>query len=268
MSAVHIHTADHDGVWNMAFDRLLMELVGGGRWDFVLRTYGWTPPCVSIGKLQKVHREVDAERLTNDGYGLVRRPTGGRAVWHETEVTYSIVAPERHPAVSGPMREALRKTSTPMLEAIRSLGVPAVANPSENHRAGGPRMSANPCFTSHGLWEIGTGDGRKLVGSAQARSRGVFLEHGSILLGNDQWKILDYMPEGTPPALLEMLGGHLTHGIACLEEFLPGVSSSSVVPALVQSFSRSLKEPVLQEEWRSLQGPRLNLLLKECADDL
>lgn len=268
MRAVHIHTADHDGFWNMAFDRLLMELVGCGRWDFVLRTYGWAPPCVSVGRLQKVHREVDAERLAHDGYGLVRRPTGGRAVWHETEVTYGIIAPEKHPAVSGPLREALRKTSIPMLEAIRSLGVPAVACTSEKHRAGGPRMTANPCFTSHGLWEIGTEDGRKLVGSAQARSRGVFLEHGSILIANDQCKILDYLPEGTPPALRTLLRGHLTGGIACLEEFVPGVTPSVVVPALVESFSRALEVPVVHEEWRALQGPRLSLLREECADDL
>ena len=252
----------------MAFDRLLMELVRENSWDFVLRTYGWNPPCVSIGRLQKAQREIDAERLIADGYGLVRRPTGGRAVWHETELTYSIVAQTDHPAVSGSISEALRKTAAPMVEAMNSLGIKVAVSPTDKHRAGGPRSVTNPCFTSHGRWEVGTPDGRKLVGSAQARSRGVFLEHGSILFENDQLKILDYLPENTPPGLKETLMQHLTEGIACLHEFDPDLEIIDMENALHASFSETAGTALPYLPHEELESERLIELKRECRNDI
>ncbi len=252
----------------MAFDRLLMELVRENSWDFVLRTYGWDPPCVSIGRLQKAHREIDAERLVADGYGLVRRPTGGRAVWHENELTYSIVAQTDHPAVSGSIGEALRKTAAPMVGAMNSLGIEVAVSPTDKHRAGGPRSVTNPCFTSHGRWEIGTPDGRKLVGSAQARSRGVFLEHGSILFQNDQLKILDYLPENTPPGLKETLRQHLTEGIACIHEFDPCLEMIDMENALHESFSETTGTALEYMPHEELESEHLIELERECSNDI
>jgi len=252
----------------MAFDKLLMELVRENRWDFVLRTYGWGPACVSIGKLQKVQREIDSEKLIADGYGFVRRPTGGRAVWHETELTYSIVASADHPAVSGSISEALRKTAAPMVKAMNSLGIEVAVSPREKHRAGGPRKAGNPCFTSHGKWEIGTPDGRKLVGSAQARSRGVFLEHGSILFENDQLKILNYLPEDTPPGLKEVLRQHLTDGIASIHEFNPDLEIRDMENALHESFSCIAGDSLAYLPHEELEAGRMRELERECGNDI
>ena len=252
----------------MAFDRLLMERVRGGEYDFVLRTYGWDPACVSIGRLPKKDREICQDKLIADGYHLVRRPTGGRAVWHETEVTYSVVAPLDHPMVNGSISEALKKVSRPMAKALSSLGVKVRTSSIEDHRAGGPRVAGNPCFTSHGKWEVGTPDGRKLVGSAQARSRGVFLEHGSILLNNDQLKILDYAPRSTPEGLKAILRKHLSEGIACLREFVPEVTYEMVENALFEAFSGELKEGLVHESWKSLDGGELRELQRECLNEV
>ncbi|MCK4807594.1 MAG: lipoate--protein ligase family protein, partial [Candidatus Aegiribacteria sp.] len=229
---------------------------------------GWDPPCVSIGKLQKTQREVDSERLIADGYGLVRRPTGGRAVWHETELTYSIVAASDHPAVSGSISEALKKTAAPMVKAMNSLGIKVAVSPTEKHRAGGPRTASNPCFTSHGKWEVGTPDGRKLVGSAQARSRGVFLEHGSILFENDQLKILDYLPEDILPGLKDILRRHLTECIACVHEFSPGLEIRDMENALHESFSEIAGSDLEYSPHEELEGERLVKLECECRNDI
>lgn len=129
-------------------------------------------------------------------------------------------------------------------------------------------MEANPCFTSHGRWEIGTSDGRKMVGSAQARNRGVFLEHGSILFGNDQPKMLEYLPETVSPRLREMLESHLSTGIACLCEFSPGLTVEEMENALRQAFSEALGEEIEEYPYRELQGSRLRELEMECRDDL
>ncbi len=268
MKAVHFATGKHDGIWNMAFDRYLMELVRKKSWNFVLRTYGWYPACVSIGKLQNTQREVDPEKLIAGGYGLVRRPTGGRAVWHETELTYSIVASMQHPSVSGSISEALKKTAAPMVKAMNSLGIKVAVSPTEKHRSGGPRTAANPCFTSHGKWEVGTPDGRKLVGSAQARSRGVFLEHGSILFRNDQLKILDYLPVNTPEGLKDILRKHLTEGIACIHEFDPNIEISDMENALHESFSLTARDTLESLPHEELETERLTELIQECGNDI
>ncbi len=266
LKAVHFATGKHDGIWNMAFDRYLMELVGENRWDFVFRTYGWYPACVSIGKLQNTQREIDSDSLIADGYGLVRRPTGGRAVWHETELTYSIVAQIDHPAVSGSISEALKKTAAPMIKAMNSLGIMVSVSPTEKHRTGGPRTASNPCFTSHGKWEVGTPDGRKLVGSAQARSRGVFLEHGSILFENDQLKILDYLPEDTPPGLKKILSKHLTEGIASIHELDPDLEIRDMESALHASFSDFAGHTLEYMPHEELETERFFQLELECGN--
>ncbi len=268
MRTAHFSTGKHDGIWNMAFDRLLMELVRGKKWEFVLRTYGWNPPCVSIGKFQNIRREINMERLIADGYGVVRRPTGGRAVWHETELTYSIVASADNRMVSGSITEALEKTSAPMIRAMNSLGMDVTVSSLEKHRITGHRVSANPCFTSHGKWEIGTNDGRKLVGSAQARSRGVFLEHGSILFENDQLNILNYLPEDTSSALTELLSRHLTEGIACVSEINPDIEIEDMEKALHDSFSEATGGNTAYLSYREFEGERLSQLESECRNDI
>ena len=268
MKAVYFRTGKHEGLWNMAFDKYLMELVRDGRWNFVLRTYGWDPACVSIGKLQNLDSEINIDLLHRDGYHVVRRPTGGRAVWHETELTYSITAGLEHPIVSGSISEALRKVSMPMVKAMNILDIPVSVSSSDRHRAGGPRIKSNPCFTSHGKWEVGTPDGRKLVGSAQARSRGVFLEHGSILFLNDQMKILDYLPQTTSTRHKSILAQHLKDGIACVWEFKPGLEMLDMENALHSSFKDALGGDLHCSDFKALEGKRLNELINECGNEI
>jgi len=263
LSSVFFRTGSRRGAWNMAFDRLLMDRIRSGDWDISLRVYGWNPACLSIGKFQNAAREVNIDALLADSYDAVRSPTGGRAVWHETDVTYSLVAREDHPMVSGSTGEALRKVSRPMLTAMLSLGVDVTAGRSEVHREAGARSTANPCFTSHGMWEIGTGDGRKLVGSAQARSKGVVLEHGSILLGNDQMKVLDYLPDVLEGSRKERILRHLTEGIATLGELIPGVTVRSVEDALYSAFEESLGVSFREMSSDELDGPELDILISE-----
>ena len=268
MKNIHIRTGRARGCWNMALDRYLMELVRRGEYDFVLRTYGWEPACVSIGRLQDPFREIDVAALRNDGFHIVRRPTGGRQVWHETEVTYSVLARLDHEMVSGTVSEALRKVASPMVEAMRKLGLNVSVSSTDSHHVAGPRTGGNPCFTSHGRWEVGTGDGRKLVGSAQARSRGVFLEHGSILLENDQPKLLKYLPETFPESLTGKLRKHLDEGIACLREFRPDLGESELEEALSCSYSSAVGEVLADVPVSDIESQRLQELVEECDNDI
>jgi lipoyl(octanoyl) transferase len=165
----------------MALDHALAACLGVG--EAVLRLYGWARPSVSFG------RNEPARGLYGGGAGVdfVRRPTGGRAVVHGRELTYAVVAPLN--AWGGP-RAAYVAINEALAGALAGLGVPAEV--ARDSAALGP--DAGPCFQSPAPGEV-TAAGRKLVGSAQARLEGALLQHGSILLEDDQG-LLDQLAAG------------------------------------------------------------------------
>ena len=225
-----------EGARNMAVDAVLLSMAESGGITFALRTYTWEPACVSIGRLQDPSREISAGRLRACGVGAVRRPTGGRAVWHENELTYCIAAAPGHPAASGSIEQSLAMTGGMLVEALRSLGVPAtLARADRHHLPHG--MPSNPCFTSHGRMEVLV-DGCKVVGNAQARRRGAFLEHGSIIVRNDQVRLADFLPaagEADRIAVREILSS----GVRGLADFVPGITPGDVRDPLHDAFARA-----------------------------
>ncbi len=223
----------------MAADMVLMDMVEGGRLDFVLRTYLWSPPCVSLGRLQRVSSEVDPERVRAAGFDLVRRPTGGRAVLHHTELTYSVVASRSLPLVAGSVSESLRRIAGPLSGALRALGAEVTAGPSKRRSPRG-RIPANPCFTSHGRWEITTADGRKVVGSAQARRPGVFLEHGSIILRNRQHLMADLLPDGVSDRWRRRIRRLLESGTGALRKLVQDLDVEDIRAGLRREFGREV----------------------------
>jgi lipoate-protein ligase A len=157
----------------MAVDEALLdEAVHSG--SAFLRLYRWDPPTLSIGRNQ------DIEGVARDGIAIVRRPTGGKAVWHEHELTYAVAAPIH---VFGSLRIAYREIHARLAAALQALGADAVLAPS----AQGVRASGRPaaCFAASVGGEILV-NGRKLVGSAQVRRHNAFLQHGSTLLDGSQ----------------------------------------------------------------------------------
>jgi len=160
---------------NMAIDQTLLERAAAGeRW---LRLYGWNPFCLSFGRNEPATRRYDADRIESLGLDVVRRPTGGRAVWHGHELTYTVACPVELMT----LRESYLEIHRMLRDALRSLGVPAeLASP---RRAVG--VGAGACFAQPAGGEIMV-KGRKVIGSAQLRQNGALLQHGSILLGDDQ----------------------------------------------------------------------------------
>jgi lipoyl(octanoyl) transferase len=166
------------GAANMALDEALMERARAtGEW--VARVYSWGTPTISLGRNQSARGRYDMDRIQQLGLDVVRRPTGGRAILHHREITYSVTAPSDE---AGDLRESYDRINRLLLEALRSLGVDAlVAAPTT--RALAPGMA--PCFDQPSAGEL-TLAGRKLAGSAQWRADGALLQHGSILIEDDQ----------------------------------------------------------------------------------
>lgn len=222
------------GPENMAVDACLVRMAERGELDIALRTYTWQPHTVSLGRLQRGLSGIDCAKLHASGFGLVRRPTGGRAVWHGRELTYSVTAGARHPLYADGIEKSLGAVAAVLVTALNAIGVPAVMNRAVRSGEG---FGRGPCFVSHGRFEVMTHDGRKLVGSAQARTRGAFLEHGSILFDNDQPRLLDYTitPEGSEDTL-EALRKKLFEGTGTVHEYCPAASPCDLVRPLQEAF--------------------------------
>ncbi len=170
------------GAWNMAVDEALAEAVDAGRSAPVLRLYRWSPPALSLGFSQPFE-VADAAFCAAHGVDVVRRPTGGRAVLHHLELTYSVAAPLGAGPFSRDLQAAYRAICGALVAGLARVGVPAEV---AGEPAGGmvKPTQAIPCFVGPAAGEVVAG-GRKLVGSAMRRVGESILQHGSILEGWD-----------------------------------------------------------------------------------
>jgi len=177
----------HRGAWNMAADEAILEHVGRGDSMPTLRLYAWNPDCLSLGYAQPFG-DVDTARLHEHGWDVVRRPTGGRAILHTDELTYSVTAPLDEPRVAGSVLESYNRLAQALLLAVQSLNL--AVEMKEHQSAGHPPPSTlGPvCFEVPSTYEI-TVNGKKLVGSAQARRKEGVLQHGTLPLHGDLTRI-------------------------------------------------------------------------------
>lgn len=159
-----------NGEKNMAYDLAMMDFAKRG--NAILRLYGWHPPALSLGKFQKLE-SVDVGNVRKQGFDLVRRPSGGRAVLHMDEVTYAFAVPESFLPKS--VLKSYMEISQALISGLKKLGLEVYMAQRTNDRY----TDFAACFATTSLHEIMV-DGKKLIGSAQTRKNGVVLQHGSI----------------------------------------------------------------------------------------
>ena len=200
-----LFAAPRSGAENMARD-IALQARAARTGETVFSVYSWSRPTLSFGRNQPASGLYDLDRLRAAGIDVVRRPTGGRAILHDREVTYSVTAPLED---AGPLRETYSRINRILQNGLSRLGVAVVpATPSE--RAAVP--SLRPCFEAPAEGEL-VAHGGKLVGSAQYRDDGALLQHGSILVNDDQSSLPDFAKlsaenESVPaPATLHALLG-------------------------------------------------------------
>lgn len=230
-----LNTASADGATNMAIDEAILTAVAEGRSLPTLRFFAWEPPCLSIGYNQAMG-EVDITRCRREGVDFVRRPTGGRAILHTDELTYSIVAPQDEPRVVGGVVESYRRLSAGLVKGLRLLGVDVVQ--AEAGHGQDTDVSA-ACFDAPSAYEV-TAGGKKLVGSAQVRRKGAVLQHGSLPLQGDITRICHYLvvpSEERRQELRQELWARATSLELVLRRVVP---FAQVVEALVKGFSEAL----------------------------
>ena len=184
-----IDAEPRSGAANMALDQAVAEAAAAGDAPPTLRFYRWSPPAVSLGRHQLVS-DVDTDALAARAYDLVRRSTGGRAILHTDELTYSVAAPDAEPRVSGGVMESYLRLSNALVVGLQRAGLAGVEKASGSVRVG-PDVSA-ACFEVPSAYEI-VADGRKLLGSAQSRRAGYVLQHGSLPLVGDITRLVEVL---------------------------------------------------------------------------
>lgn len=173
--------------FNMAMDEVLLDWHSRGLIPPVLRFYGWKPAALSLGQFQKTVGRINIDAVKAKGFEIVRRPTGGLAVLHDNELTYSVIVSESHPKMPSSIIEAYRVLSQGILEGYRNLGIQAdLAIPNKPIGKSGTAV----CFEEASWYELEI-DGRKAAGSAQTRQKGVILQHGSIPMDIDTETLYD-----------------------------------------------------------------------------
>jgi len=219
----------------MAIDEAVLEHAGRGEELPTLRLFAWDPPCLSLGYAQPF-TDVDNSRLEAHGWEVVRRVTGGRAILHTDELTYSVAGPADEPKLAGTVLESYNRLAVALQAAIRDLGLPVEMKKGKAESG----SASNPvCFEVPSTYEI-TVNGKKLIGSAQARRKASVLQHGSLPLSGDLTRIcqaLIFADESARERAIQRLIAHATTIASVLGQ---AVTWETAAQAFIQAFEAQL----------------------------
>jgi lipoyl(octanoyl) transferase len=231
-----VETEAHTGSWNMAVDESIMEAVAADRAPSTLRFYQWYPACVSLGKRQPL-AGIEIDNCRRDGVDVVRRSTGGLAILHTDELTYSLITNADDPRATGAILDSYRQLSQGLVAGLRLLGVEVEMQPVS---PGGSHSSSAACFEAPSAYEI-TSNGHKLMGSAQTRPHGKLLQHGSLPLWGDIGRLAEYLTFADDSERL-VLAQHLRRRATTLGDILgQSVTFERTAAALAQGFQKALR---------------------------
>lgn len=245
-----LYTGVQDAALNMAIDEAILIHHIRGDVPPTLRVFRWSQPSISLGRFQNVEREIELAECQKQSVALVRRPTGGRAVYHRDEFTYSIVIGKRDGAPSGVVA-AYAYLAQGLLAALQTLGIQAELSDERVHK-----QPSAACFASSTQADLTSG-GFKLVGSAQVWKDESLLQQGSLPLDDRAAEFLSMLRFPTPAAHDEALDAYYQKTTP-LHTFAPTVSWDDVAQAFQVGFSGALHNPFLpatlsESEWTLAQ---------------
>jgi len=244
----------------MALDEAILDAVGKGASLPTLRLYTWQPPCLSLGYAQTV-KDVDRESLMNEGWELVRRPTGGRALLHTDELTYAVIGPSSEPRLMGSVLDCYRNLAGALLGVLELLGLSAhikehPMNPARKDQPG------PVCFEIPSDYEILAND-KKIIGSAQSRKGQGVLQHGSLPLCGDITRITKVLVFTNDDSLI-LASQRMTARATTLAEALGHTACwDTLVQAFINSFQEKLHLDLLPAEPTSDEIARATILVQE-----
>ena len=250
------------GAWNMALDEAILEHIGRGESTPTLRLYAWQPACLSLGHGQP-YSDVDMNRLHERGWEVVRRITGGRAILHTDELTYSIIAPNDEPVIAGTVLESYNRLAQALLLAVKTLELTVEIN---NGMAQNDILRNNPiCFEVPSTYEI-TVDGKKLIGSAQARKKEGVLQHGSLPLTGNLARICEVLVFENESARAEAANRLLARATTVESALGRAPGWETAAQAFIHAFESHLGINLARGELSGSESNRTDELVKEKYD--
>lgn len=253
----YIDSGTADSVFNMATDEALARYASSC--IPVLRVYRWQPFTISIGYHQK-WQEINLEKCQKDGVDVVRRPTGGRAIFHSHEITYSVILPRESAWFQKNTLEVYNQISSALVQGLYQLGLPVVLERVETISPEFTQYRGSfACFASSAKYEIHF-KGKKLVGSAQRRFKNAILQHGSIILDNEHLKLLNYLsPNGNGST--SKAREHLQERTVCIESILKRkVNYKDVAASLKSGFEKYFNVILQSDQLTPQELQRINEL--------
>ena len=249
------------GAWNMALDESILEHIGCGESIPTLRLYAWKPACLSLGHAQPF-ADVDTVRLNQRGWEVVRRATGGRAILHTDELTYSVIAPNDEPRIRGTVLESYNRLAQALLLAVKELDL--LVEMKEG-KAEDPSTPNPICFEVPSTYEI-TVDGKKLIGSAQARKREGVLQHGSLPLTGDLTRICQVLTFENESARALAAQRLLTRAATVESALGREVRWETAAEAFIHAFEAQLGLSLQRGELSPSESKRTDELVKDKYD--
>ncbi len=222
------------GARNMAIDSAILAAVEQGKSPPTLRLYRWETPCLSLGYSQD-YSDVDVDQLTVNNWDVVRRPTGGRAILHTDELTYAVIGPKSDPRLAGSLMDSYQNISLALFDTLSNLGLPV-----EVHEGKNPEAHHQPiCFENPSNFEI-TANGKKIIGSAQARKKTSLLQHGSLPLTGDLTRITKVLCYPTNAERRQAAAGLPEKAVTIFDVLGLEISWDQAARTLADSFSKVL----------------------------
>lgn len=234
-----INSGPQTGAYNMALDEALLDWHSAGEMPPVIRFYEWSPATLSIGYFQHVQKDINLENVKKNQLGFVRRPTGGRAVLHDQELTYSVIVSESYPNMPQTVTEAYRVISEGILLGFQKLGLEAYFSVPETREQLDDlkKPKSAVCFDAPSWYELVV-EGKKVAGSAQTRQKGVILQHGAILLDLDEELLLSVFNFESSEAK-ERMRKKLPEKAVAMNQF---VDTPFTIEQCVDAFSNGFQE--------------------------
>ena len=245
----------------MAVDAAILSAIGRDEVPPTLRLYRWDPPCLSLGYSQPFS-DLDQDQLRSRGWDVVRRPTGGRAILHTDELTYAVIGPKTDPRLKGGLMESYRHLSKALFESLIILGLPVQVHSGKN-----PGSINHPvCFENPSDFEI-TVEGKKIIGSAQARKKEGILQHGTLPLKGDLTRIIQVLKYSNSDQRDQAAGVLLQKATTVNTVLGREVSWDEAATAFQAGFQNSLNLNFAQSDLSSSEKEAAQLLAKTQYSD-
>ena len=246
-----------NGFINMAIDEAIAIACDKGLSSPTLRLYTWSPPCISVGYFQDVNEAIDISECKKQNIGIVRRLTGGKAVLHNKELTYSVISPSKNQIFPKGIKGSYKIIADCLLHGLKNLGIS-----SEITERPSTKENGFSCFLDTSFYEISV-KGKKLIGSAQKRWRNHFLQHGSVIVSPSYIQLASLLRFNNHEQRTKFINLHKEKSTSIEDEAKKMSGTAGIISAIKKGFEQGIGIRLIEAELTDFEKKETQRLLKD-----